>query len=508
MPPRTPLDADDAVAGVELCSVWPAGRTVLADGTVDPGDPVVSVEDWRSLHVLLAAADTPDQPEPSAGDADGVDAAGPVRRLADRVTALGALVDGLIAEARAAACCLSGAELLGVLGAVESVRRRLPAIDHVLVGQADSRGLCHDFGQPSTARWLTGELALRPGEAVARVAAARAFGERASLGGEPLEPVRPLVAAAQQRGELSADHAAVIDATLRRLPPDCDPAVVAELEATLVRHAGVLDPATVARLGRHAVALLDPDGVEPAERRLDRLRGLTMIGRDDGSGRLAGELTPECLAVLRAVLDPLAAPRPTDDLGPDPRRAEQRMHDALLDAGKRLLRSGTLPDAGGVPTTVVVTFPADQLATRTGFGTTAHGGSWAVDRILRGLDDCEFVSVLRDAQDGVLAYGSTRRYATPAQTKALIARDQGCSFPRCSVPAGWCQRHHIRPVIDGGLTDLNNLTLVCGYHHRRFHQAGWNCLMIDGRPHWRPPAWIDAERRPRPNTHWTTTPLE
>jgi len=42
---------------------------------------------------------------------------------------------------------------------------------------------------------------------------------------------------------------------------------------------------------------------------------------------------------------------------------------------------------------------------------------------------------------------------------ALIARDAGCSFPGCTHPASWCERHHILDWILGGLTDLDNLTI-------------------------------------------------
>ena len=45
---------------------------------------------------------------------------------------------------------------------------------------------------------------------------------------------------------------------------------------------------------------------------------------------------------------------------------------------------------------------------------------------------------------------------------ALIARDAGCSFPGCTHPPQWCDRHHILDWILGGLTDLDNLTLLGG----------------------------------------------
>jgi hypothetical protein len=54
----------------------------------------------------------------------------------------------------------------------------------------------------------------------------------------------------------------------------------------------------------------------------------------------------------------------------------------------------------------------------------------------------------------------------------------------------------------GGRTDLGNLALLCGYHHRTFEQRGWECVMVDGRPWWRPPTWVDPQRRLLRNTYF------
>jgi hypothetical protein len=88
----------------------------------------------------------------------------------------------------------------------------------------------------------------------------------------------------------------------------------------------------------------------------------------------------------------------------------------------------------------------------------------------------------------VLDQGRSRRVATTNQTLALIARDHGCSFPGCTHPPQWCERHHIKEWINGGTTDLQNLTLLCRYHHHNFTTKGWTCHPnTDGLPEWRPP---------------------
>jgi hypothetical protein len=101
----------------------------------------------------------------------------------------------------------------------------------------------------------------------------------------------------------------------------------------------------------------------------------------------------------------------------------------------------------------------------------------------------------------VLDLGRSRRIASRSQTLALIARDGGCSFPGCAHPPQHCERHHIREWLNGGLTNLNNLTLVCAYHHHNFLARGWTCkINTDGIPEWIPPKWVDRAQKPMINT--------
>jgi hypothetical protein len=108
--------------------------------------------------------------------------------------------------------------------------------------------------------------------------------------------------------------------------------------------------------------------------------------------------------------------------------------------------------------------------------------------------------VIEDPLDGVIAFGRRKRLAQPGQRRALAARDGGCSFPGCTRPAAWCEAHHVIAWLDGGLTDLDNLCLVCAFHHRVFEQRGWRVDMINGHPAWTPPPWLDPDQKPRRNT--------
>ena len=57
--------------------------------------------------------------------------------------------------------------------------------------------------------------------------------------------------------------------------------------------------------------------------------------------------------------------------------------------------------------------------------------------------------------------------------RQLWHRDGGCQFPGCGR-LEWVHAHHRRHWADGGLTDLANLILLCGYHHRFLHEHGWS----------------------------------
>ena len=86
-----------------------------------------------------------------------------------------------------------------------------------------------------------------------------------------------------------------------------------------------------------------------------------------------------------------------------------------------------------------------------------------------------------------LAVGRTARTATPAQRRALAARDRGCIIPGCGIPAEACQTHHVEDWAAGGDTDLPNLALLCWAHHRQVDLGMWTIV-----------AATEEDRVPRP----------
>ncbi|HEY3713163.1 MAG TPA: DUF222 domain-containing protein, partial [Jatrophihabitantaceae bacterium] len=267
---------------------------------------------------------------------------------------------------------LSRDELLELLRGMETQRRRLPVVDHALIAELDHRGAAGELMARDTATLLRDVLRVTPREAQARHEAALDLGPGWSLTGQPQPPLLPVVAAAQAEGAISAEHAKVIREVIAELPAEVEAEHGAAVEARLVAEARRFDPSVLATLARRVVALLNPDGVLADDVEHDRRRHASLTGNRDGSGELRAHLTPAALAQWQAVLDPLAAPRPSDADGPDVRSPGQRIHDALADAAHKLLASNDLPPAGGVPATVLLTLTLDQLETRTGHVTTAH----------------------------------------------------------------------------------------------------------------------------------------
>lgn len=264
---------------------------------------------------------------------------------------------------------LSEDDLLELARAVEALRRTLPVVDHVLIEQLDTRGVAVERGARTTATLLTQTLQISPGEAGARVREAHLLGPRRMISGEVLVPRFADVAQAQAAGRLSSQHAQVITATIEALPDAVADEWSELVETTLVNEALHRHPDALKQAARALTDRLDPDGTLVDEGDHVRRRDVTVTRSRDGSGRLDGRLTPALTEKLLAVFDPLAAPNPVDVHGTrDLRTPGQRRHDALETALDRLLNSGTLPDTGGMPATVLITRTVEQYEARRASG--------------------------------------------------------------------------------------------------------------------------------------------
>jgi hypothetical protein len=368
--------------------------------------------------------------------------------------------------------------VLDTLGSLATVTARLAAVRLALVAEVDTRGLAAAAGATGPGMLLRERLRMRPGDAHADVRLSRALTRSPAL--------RDALAA----GRVSAEQAGSIHRVLRELPQGTPPTVVAEVTGHLLAEAARFDPTDLARLGRRMLAHLDPDGPAPdrAERRGRLRRELSWNARDDGTVKLWGQLDADSAATLIAALDPLSAPHPADQHGPDPRTPAQRRADALLQLTRHALDSGTLPVTGGQKPHVTVTVSLDTL--RDGLGTALLDPTGPVSphTARRLACDAQIIPVLLGTHTEPLDVGRASRTIPTPLRRALTARDRGCAFPTCDRPPTWCDGHHIQHWANGGPTSLSNLVLLCGHHHRRIHHAGWHVRIGSaGLPEFHPP---------------------
>lgn len=151
----------------------------------------------------------------------------------------------------------------------------------------------------------------------------------------------------------------------------------------------------------------------------------------------------------------------------------------------------------GSPYALVVTATADDLANGTGEGTTGVETPVPIDELrANGLNGAVFFHLMSEKATTVQVL-TEKRFADKKQVAIITARDKGCTFPGCDAPPGWCEANHVVPWARGGRTDINNLALVCSYHHHLLDRSDWEMRMLaDGRPSWIPPAAVDPAGRP------------
>jgi hypothetical protein len=392
--------------------------------------------------------------------------------------------------------------LLAELRELEAGLARVQFRQLQVLAELSARNVPGQLGLRGLADLITAQLRCTRTEARKRAQAVERFGARRALTGEALEPVYAATATALSLGEIASEHAAAIADTVEKIPVGDRAEHAAAVETTLLGHARVVDPRTVRLLGQRILAHLDPDGPSPAEERLQQShRRLNLTRLPDSTGLLDGRLTPTCQAIWEAILTPLAARRPDDLLGPDDRTPGQRLHDAFEEAGRRLFKTGDLPDHAGLPAQLIITLTLTDLERRAGRATTHHGGTLSIDQALKLAADANVLPTVLSQAGDVLAFGRGRRLASAGQRKALFARDRGCTFPGCDRTAAQSEIHHTTDWARGGRTDLKDLAIACGYHNNEAPKQGWRTVMINQVPHWKPPPWHPTQQPQRNYLH-------
>jgi hypothetical protein len=83
------------------------------------------------------------------------------------------------------------------------------------------------------------------------------------------------------------------------------------------------------------------------------------------------------------------------------------------------------------------------------------------------------IQIVAETPDGnVLRLGRLTRVPSAPLIRQLRHRDRECRFPGCGKRR-FTHAHHVRWWSRGGRTDLDNLVLLCSFHHRLVHEGGW-----------------------------------
>jgi len=155
----------------------------------------------------------------------------------------------------------------------------------------------------------------------------------------------------------------------------------------------------------------------------------------------------------------------------DDRTTPQRLADGLI-ALCHAFAKGEVKGGNEKPTIVIRIDADDYTGTNpNGVGVTDHGDLIPAHIVRQLAQDADLRLLLTRGND-ILWLGRSERYATKAQYLALLARDGECRWPGCHIPGAWCDADHLIAWEDGGLTDLDNLELLCRHHHTMKHAPG------------------------------------
>ncbi|WNG83500.1 DUF222 domain-containing protein [Mycobacterium sp. ITM-2016-00316] len=450
--------------------------------------------------------------------------------LAAAVSAYTASVDALL-TADVDAC--SHRDLLTAFADVETTTQRVPMLQYAILARLQREATPAELGATSWTKLLTLRTRMSKGRAHKLLTRAAQLAPRRTLQGQDMAPEWEHTAAALSRGAFGEEHLEVIRKFFNALPATVDPITRSHAEQSLVTAAADLDPHSLTVLAIHLLALLHPDGEEPADAAA-RKAGLHLGSQQpDGLSYLSGWVTPKLRAMIEPILakfsergrHPAPEPGPTeaqpplfDEPEPEPhpeleqpasednpspphhedprpplldaqwRSKAHYLHDAVEAAFDLLLRSQTLGRLNGLPTTVVITTTLQELHAGAGYAVTG-GGSVLPMRDLIAMAAAgayHYLAVFDGHTSMALHLGRAQRCATGAQKLALFGRERGCTCPGCDAAFYDTQAHHgHKDWKHGGQTNIDDLTLACGPANQMIEDTGWSTRRRpDGRFEW------------------------
>jgi len=423
---------------------------------------------------------------------------------------------------------LSDERLLAAVREIEALGRHVDALRIAAAGTIAARSRTEDGPAGLAARKgcrSANELVQRLTQVsgatgAARISFAVLTRSGVALSGAPMPAPFDHVRTALERGDLGIDAAVAVTKNLVPIADRVHPDALDAAEAELVAAATGTSPDSSVPASADEIriqasvwrATLDPDGLEPDENKAMAKRGFRLGPERNGLVPVTGGLLPEAAGRVKRLFDayltPTTAPAflteeelADKNVTKDPRTADQQRHDILIGVLDTMARSGDTPTIGGAAPTVLVTVRAEDLDTGGGAGYADGVESPLSPTTVRQLVCTGGVQKVVLGRNGrIVRLGSAERCFTAPQRRAITARDGGCLIPGCSIPAGWCEVHHVIPAAQGGPTHPDNGVLLCWFHHRTIDTSGWAIRMRSGTPEVQAPPWLDHSRRWRPAT--------
>ncbi len=244
-------------------------------------------------------------------------------------------------------------------------------------------------------------------------------------------------------------------------------------------------------LGRRVLEVVDPAAADAEEaRRLeaeeaDARARASFVMVDDGHGSSHGRFTIPTLHadILRKHLMAIGFPsRCARDVtssdaphqAPTSRAVtKHRMGSAFMD----YLESrpeGSVPSAGGVPATVVVTMDLGTLMGGLKAASLDTGSRISAGEARRIACRAGIIPIVLGGASVVLDAGRRRRFHSETQRIVMGVRDGGCTAAGCDLPPAFCHAHHDEvPWSRDGGTSVEKGRLLCPQHHRLIHDPAF-----------------------------------
>lgn len=195
---------------------------------------------------------------------------------------------------------------------------------------------------------------------------------------------------------------------------------------------------------------------------------------EEGMGVLVAELDPtsyqEVRKAINAEYDRLWRDDGGRDGSPDEvRTPQQRRADAFVSLLANPTRHGTLNPR--MQLTAVADIERLRADNPTGVAEIVGGEALPQSVLERLMCIATVTGVVFDGKGQPIWVGRDKRFPTPAQIKAIIARDRHCTG--CAASPERCEIHHIVPWEHGGPTDIDKMCLACPHCHHNIHDRGY-----------------------------------